>query len=224
MGAVQEQGTVDAIPYHIKGSVRAFPVRRGPTRSWTACLTPACLFTNIFVLTVNICTLGSAGGCKIPRDGGGGGRGAGGRPRDVRGANIGKAGEARGMTEVTETTALVKSGRVRNTEDSPWGTEDDGERGSIAWEGHTRKRDQPPAPSGDDRRRRRRHLRRSLRPQGGWGGRNDANGDGRRIRGKRHGKRPRVCSGRHRRHLGRNPCRRGRSGSRGLPWGGKKKR
>ena len=54
LGEVLEQGTADAVPHHGEGPVTALPMRRGPTFSRPACLTPACPFTNIFVLTGDI--------------------------------------------------------------------------------------------------------------------------------------------------------------------------
>ena len=40
LGAVQEQGTADAVPHHSKGPTGALPARCIPNRSVPACLTP----------------------------------------------------------------------------------------------------------------------------------------------------------------------------------------
>ena len=59
---------------------------------------------------------------------------------------------------------------------------------------------------------------------GGGGGRKGADANGRGTRGKRCGKRSRGCSSRWRRHVRREFRGRGRSGSGGASWGGKRKR
>ena len=55
---------------------------------------------------------------------GGGGRGAGGRTRDGRGAKRGMAGGERGTTETTETTVTAARRRGITTEDLPVRTQD----------------------------------------------------------------------------------------------------
>ena len=74
---------------------------------------------------------GGTGRCKIPRDGRGGGSGAGERSSDGRGVTRGKVSEVRGVWEATETMASVGSGRGRNTEDLPVVTLDYGAGGKY---------------------------------------------------------------------------------------------
>ena len=96
---------------------------------------------------------GGTGGHKRLRDGGGGGRGAGGKLWYGRGLKRGMAGADRETMEATETMASAASRRRRTTKDPPVSTQNNGARESTAWAVTERKRAQMKDPSGEERRR-----------------------------------------------------------------------
>ena len=142
-----------------------------------------------------------AGRCKIPRNSGGGGRGAGGGTRDREGANSGKVGVERGITEVIDTTDAAARGRRRTAETRQWEQEMTAQGRSTARAGQPWRRAQQKAPIGLERTRRIWRQRRNPRLQGGGGGQNDTDCNVRGIRGKRRVVRTRGRSGWQRRHL-----------------------
>ena len=145
LGQVQKQDRANSVPHYSEGDARALPAWHGPTRSRPACLAPAFLVANIFVLTGDIYGQGRGrrraeqrGRTQEPEVWRQWGQGIRGVPSDGEGAKRGKAGEVKGDREATETTVVaeIESGRVRHIEDPPGGSQEYG-RGGKYREGRT---------------------------------------------------------------------------------------
>ena len=113
---------------------------------------------------------GGAGGCKSPRNGGGGSRGAGGRSRGGRGAKLGMVLAERRTTEATAMMASTECGRGGETEDLPGGKKMTAQGESTVWLVQTQRRAQPTELSGSERRQWSRRQRERPRLQGGGEG------------------------------------------------------